>query len=218
MPRVDPAGRTRAGPQEAGGSNGREERIRLLRSSHIVAALVREVLDGQALRETSPHPLTPTQLQLLRLVASGGGRRIGEVAAFLGLSPSAATENVDKLEGRGLLLRRPAPGDRRGVRLSPSLEGALLVRRLEARQAELLAPVVAGLPRSRLGALNRLLEGLSLRLLAGSGETGGPCLRCAGFFDPQCPLLGLVADCPCRPGAGPRSGPGAEAQGLREVS
>lgn len=202
-------------PGEAGESNGRGELVRLLRTCHIFAALVREIFDDEVLRTVNPHTLTPAQLRLLKLAAGDRARRVGEVTGFLGVTPPATTKNVDKLERLGLLRRRPVPGDRRGTLLAASADGIRLVAECELLEAEHLDRAVAALARGERAQLTRLLERLCLRLLVACDGRAGPCLRCAGHFDVQCPLLGLVDGCPHQPAvAAARS----EAEHVKEVS
>ena len=67
----------RAGPPLANGRHpppggvgpNRTDRYRLLRNSHIFASAVQDVLQVDFLRRVSPDPITPAQLQLLRLMA-----------------------------------------------------------------------------------------------------------------------------------------------------
>lgn len=202
--------------REAGESNGRGELVRLLRTCHIFATLVREIFDGEVLRAASPHRLTPTQLQLLKLAGGDSPRRVGEVTGFLGVTPPATTKNVDKLERLGLLRRRPSPGDRRGTLLAASADGARLVAECESLEMERLARGAVALARAERAQLTRLLERLCLRLLAACDGREGPCLRCAGHFDRQCPLLGLVDGCP-NP-APPAATGMSEAEHVKEVS
>lgn len=96
--------------------------------------------------------LTPPQAHLLRELA-GGARPMGELAGQLHCDASNVTGLADRLEHRGLIERRPSPGDRRvkvlvltpaGEQLHTSLVERLmtdspLTRGLAARdQVELL--------------------------------------------------------------------------------
>jgi DNA-binding MarR family transcriptional regulator len=55
---------------------------------------------------------------LARLEARGADARPVDVAAHLGISTSAVSPVVVRLEGRGWVVRRPDPADGRGVRLA----------------------------------------------------------------------------------------------------
>jgi DNA-binding MarR family transcriptional regulator len=181
--------------------------FRLLRCSHIFASAVREVLEQKLVGEVSPVPLTLSQFHLLRLIHLNGRHQVGEVADFLGVSPPAATKNIDKLEALGLLVRTPSLGDRRARLLSVSPKGRRLVRRYEELRQERLAPVLARFQPEELEAFASLLERFSLSLLeremAADGD--GVCLRCAAHIQSGCPVGQLRGGCPYQTARRPRA-------------
>jgi DNA-binding MarR family transcriptional regulator len=198
--------------------------FRLLRCSHIFASAVREVLEQRLVDEASSVPLSLSQFHLLRLMHLNGRHKVGEVAEFLGVSPPAATKNIDKLEALGLLVRTPFLGDRRARLLSVSPKGRRLVRRYEELREERLAPVLAKFQPEELERFASLLERFSLSLLetelAADGD--GVCLRCAAHIQSGCPVGQLRGGCPYQTARGPRAaahpppapGPGAAPGGL----
>lgn len=174
------------------------DRLRLVRQSHIFAAAVREVMETKLLREVSPVALTPPQLHLLKLMCLNGAHQVGEVADFLGVSPPAATKNIDKLEALGLVSRMPSKGDRRATLLSVSTKGRALVRRYERRKAVRLAPVFDKFQPEEVELLSHLLERFALSLLEGevTGGGDGVCLRCDAYLQAGCPVGRLRGGCP----------------------
>ncbi len=62
-------------------------------------------------------PLTLSEYHLLAQLSEAPERtlRMSALAEFLALSRSRLTHTVDRMEARGLVERRPVPGDRRGV-------------------------------------------------------------------------------------------------------
>jgi len=189
-----PAEPTITGKAAGGKTNG--ELHTFLRYSHIFAALVREILEEKILDEVSPSPLSLSQFHLLKLIALNGKHQVGEVADFLGVSPPAATKNIDKLERLGLVSRLPSPGDRRATLLSPSAKGKRLVRKYEATKEERLTPVLAGFSHDELQQLARLMERFSLRLLDSEGADDGLCFRCSAYYEENCPVNHLHDQCP----------------------
>jgi DNA-binding MarR family transcriptional regulator len=181
--------------------------FRLLRSSHIFASAVREVLEQKLVHEVSSVPLTLSQFHLLRLMHLNGRHQMGELADFLGVSPPAATKNIDKLEALGLLVRMPSVGDRRARLLSVSPKGRRLVRRYEELSRERLAPVLARFRPEELEQLAALLERFSLSLLEKelAGEGDGVCLRCAAYVQSGCPVGQLRGGCPYQSARRPRA-------------
>ena len=172
--------------------------LQLLRSSHIFASAVREILELKLVREVSPVPLTLSQFHLLKLMFLNGRHQVGEVADFLGVSPPAATKNIDKLEAHGLVVRAPSRGDRRATLLSVSPKGRRLVRRYEALKTARLAPVLARFRPEELEQLKHLLERFSLLLLEKelAREGDGVCLRCDAYIQSACPVGQLRGGCP----------------------
>ena len=167
-----------------------------LRYSHIFSSLVREILEEKILDEVSPAPLSLSQFHLLKLISLNGKHQVGEVADFLGVSPPAATKNIDKLERLGLVSRQPSPGDRRATLLLSSPRGRRLVRKYEATKEERLTPVLDGFSTEELQQLARLMERFSLRLLNSEGAEDGLCFRCSAYYEENCPVNHLHDQCP----------------------
>jgi len=100
--------------------------------------------------------LSPMQLQVLRMLQPGQTVAMGRVACDLGCDASNVTGIVDRLEKRGLVERRPAPGDRRVKVLVITRAGTPVrraaidrlaqppesIRRLSAEDQELLAALL----------------------------------------------------------------------------
>ena len=194
---MPPEAQRGASPGDLGEPLGSDVR-RFIRSSHIFASTVREVLELKPVREVSPVPLTLSQLHLLKLMLLNGRHQVGEVADFLGISSPAATKNIDKLEALGLLVRYPSRGDRRARLLSVSPKGRRLVRRYEKLKAARLSPVLARFRPQELEQLSRLLERFSLSLLENElpREGDGVCLRCDAYIESGCPVGLLRGGCP----------------------
>jgi DNA-binding MarR family transcriptional regulator len=84
---------------------------------------------ARQLRETSqealaPWDITPSHLRALRVLMRHGAMRLSELSDHLHIAPRSATEVVDALETRGLVQRRPDPGDRRATLVEMTEQGA----------------------------------------------------------------------------------------------
>ncbi len=135
-------------------------------AAEVMASIIR--LNKERLRESGPHlrpyDLTSQQLWLLSRLAEDEGVPIGTLAETLQCHSSNVTGMVDRLETRGLVVRKPDATDRRVklVALTPKgreLRGKLLeiarrppealVDRLDSEQLQtlndLLAKACAGL-------------------------------------------------------------------------
>lgn len=181
--------------------------LRLLRSSHIFSAVVREHLELRLIEATAPTHLSLSQFHLLKLMYLNGQHQMGRVADFLGVSAPAATKNIDKLEALGLVVRTHSTGDRRATLLSVSPAGRELVRRYEELKEKRLEPVLAGFAAEELEQLASLLERFSLSVLEADlheGDGNGACLRCAAYVQEDCPVGQLRGGCPYHGSTTPR--------------
>jgi DNA-binding MarR family transcriptional regulator len=170
-------------------------RLPLIRISHIFAAAVREILELKLLHDLSDDGLTPRQLELLRFI-SLSRHHIDDIARFLDISAPAATKAVDQLERRGLVSRGGCDGDRRLRVLCCSEKGKQLMERCRAAEGERLDSVLATFSDGELDALSLLLERYAVALISSASVRDVPCLRCSGYFDPNCPLQLIHSRCP----------------------
>lgn len=68
-------------------------------------------------RSISPPELTTIEWYILRALYERDGQHASELAQAVGRAATSFTPNLDKLERRGLIERRPDPEDRRAVRI-----------------------------------------------------------------------------------------------------
>lgn len=191
-------------------SSGRVHRF--LRLGHLLSSVLQEILD-QELQQSSDHlPLSRTQFCLLKLISLNAGLQVGEVARRLGVSAAATSKHLDRLERVGLVQRWRVPGDRRGIALTVSHDGRQLVHTYERLKRRRVAPVITALDGAQHEHLCRLLEQVCLGLLGSDGDGREVCLRCAGYFQPDCAIGGRFGRCgfeaeePEPPAAAPRGG------------
>jgi DNA-binding MarR family transcriptional regulator len=168
----------------------------LLRSTHLFVAAVREILHEDIARELVPVPLTCAQYHLLRLMALDEYHQLREVADLLGVSPPAATKNVDKLERLGLVVRNQSKGDRRATLLSISPAGRQLVHDFEEGKSARIAPLLARARPGEIDDLCQQLERFALSLLMQHRSESACCLRCAAHFEENCPVGRARGGCP----------------------
>ncbi len=172
-----------------------EEYRRLLRFSHTLGSLLREILEDRFLAETCPLHLSRVQFCFLKLVTLLPDPAVGDVGRRLGVSAAAASKAVDRLEALGLVARRPCPGDRRVTRVRPTPAGRRLVADFERLKSSQVAPVMATLGDDRCRELCDLLEEVCVGLMAGQTHHRSACLRCSGYFDPDCSIRRVHGEC-----------------------
>jgi MarR family 2-MHQ and catechol resistance regulon transcriptional repressor len=168
---------------------------RLLRFSHTLGSLLREILEDRFLAEACPLHLSRVQFCFLKLVTLLSDPAVGEVGRRLGVSAAAASKTVDRLEALGLLARMPCPGDRRVTRVRPTSAGHRLVADFERIKSSRVAPVMSSLGDERCRELCDLLEEVCVGLMAGQPRHRGACLRCSGYFDPDCSIGRMHGEC-----------------------
>ena len=92
---------------------------------------------ARQLRDTSqetlaPWDITPSHLRALRVLKRHGIMRLSELSDHLHIAPRSTTEVVDALESRGLVQRRPDPGDRRATLVEVTEDGASVLDAIRA--------------------------------------------------------------------------------------
>ena len=89
-------------------------------------------LRGTSQETLAPWEITPAQLRALRVLSHHGTQRMSELSEHLRIAARSATEVVDGLQGRGLVERRPDPGDRRATLVEVTEEGASVLAAIRA--------------------------------------------------------------------------------------
>jgi DNA-binding MarR family transcriptional regulator len=116
---------------------------------------------------SSSEDLTPTQASVLGLVAHRGPIGLAELTELEGLNPTMVSRVVSKLDGEGLVRRRPDPADQRAVLLEATEAGHETHDRILAARTQTVAKILDGLSPDAsaslveaLPALEALAEGL----------------------------------------------------------
>ncbi len=128
--------------------------VKLLRASKSVVARVEPRLHAAG--------LTTTQLGVLEGILHRGAMTQRELGRKVLTSAGNMTDIIDKLERRGLVSRTRDPEDRRSVRVDLTAAGHDLIGSLFPAHAADIAAAMAGLDRSELHELGRLLRKLGL--------------------------------------------------------
>ncbi len=132
-------------------------------------------------RRASAEGLSAVQAQTLSLLAREGPMEMGRLASLLALTPATVSDSVAALEGRGLVRRKRASGDRRRVCVQATARG----KRLGASMMlwpELFQSAVGGLAGAEKAVLFRVLAKMILTLLErGTIQQARICFTCAYF-------------------------------------
>lgn len=113
-----------------------------------------------------PFGIHPGHKLLLFELHEGGPCTQAQLAAATGFEPPTITLSVRQLESAGLVVRRPAPTDRRATLVELSDKGAALIPELKVAWRELAVRSVAGLTSTPLGELLDVLSDLVASLVA----------------------------------------------------
>lgn len=103
-------------------------------------------------------PLASSQWLALFLISRQEGIGIKELASQLGISSSAATQLVDGLVAKGMLLRQPSLDDRRALRLSLPEESRQKIEALKVQRLERFCVVFSPLDDEEFQTLVGLLD------------------------------------------------------------
>jgi DNA-binding MarR family transcriptional regulator len=120
---------------------------------------------ARQLRHTSqqtlaPWDITPSQLRALRMLMRHGVIRLSELSDHLHIAPRSTTEVVDALESRGLVQRRPDPGDRRATLVELTEHGASVLDAIRAARGTEAERVFGRLSQTDRAHLARILRKL----------------------------------------------------------
>ncbi len=129
-----------------------------------------EALD---LRRFGDLGLTLSQLRVLHLLRDQPAS-CGHLAEHLGITASTATALIDRLARRGLIERRPRPGDRRVTELALSDEARSLIEAAAARKGGEVRAAVEELSPADRERLAELLDHLATRVQAAEARAAGP--------------------------------------------
>ena len=115
--------------------------------------------------------LTFGQLRVLFLLREEGPVSIGTLAERLGVTLASASEAVDRIERRELVLREHAHDDRRVVECRLSERGELLVNEIAGVRLEGLRRLLGVLTPDELADFDRLIRVIGTRLEAAQTDS-----------------------------------------------
>jgi DNA-binding MarR family transcriptional regulator len=120
---------------------------------------------ARQLREASheslaPWDITPAQFRALRVLRRHGVQRLSELSDHLRIAARSTTEVVDALESRGLVQRRPDPGDRRATLVELTEHGTAVLDAIREARGSEAERVFSGLSQADQDQLARILRKL----------------------------------------------------------
>ena len=119
----------------------------------------------------SAHHITDQQWRVLRVLWQGEACRPGLLAQRTLIAAPALVGVIDRLEKRGLVVRRTVPDNRRAVEISVTDEGLSLYHAVQPQVSDLYQTIMAGLPADKWDDLRRSLDSICAHVK--DIETGG---------------------------------------------
>jgi DNA-binding MarR family transcriptional regulator len=120
-------------------------------------ALMRRLLADHA-PEFTEVGVTMAQAKVLYVVMAAGELHMSELAQRLGVGPSAASEQADRLVDLGLLRRHDDPGDRRQVIVTATPDAVALLERFRELNQRQLRALLGRLEVDELAIVDRSIE------------------------------------------------------------
>jgi DNA-binding MarR family transcriptional regulator len=121
--------------------------------------------------QAEKHGLTLREYIVLSAIDKSPGLTQGELGTTLSLDKTTLMNQLDRLERRGLMVRRQAPGDRR-IRIPEITEsGEVLRAKVAKASAAVEASVLDGFSKDDIASLHRMLF-----TIIGDSEDPGSCL------------------------------------------
>jgi DNA-binding MarR family transcriptional regulator len=108
----------------------------------------------------APWDITPAQLRALRVLARHGPVRLSELSDHLHIAARSTTEVVDAIESRGLVRRRPDPGDRRATLVELTEHGESVLDAIRAARGSETERLFGRLSQTDQAHLARILRKL----------------------------------------------------------
>jgi DNA-binding MarR family transcriptional regulator len=136
------------------GRSGSADDETLAEAFRSVARQLREIS-----QETlAPWDISPSHLRALRALRRHGVMRLSELSDRLHIAPRSTTEVIDALESRGLVQRRPDPGDRRATLVEVTGHGASVLDAIRGTEAERVFGRLSQADRAHLARILRKLR------------------------------------------------------------
>ncbi|BCD87455.1 transcriptional regulator [Pseudomonas solani] len=114
-------------------------------------------------RYLAPLDITSAQFKVLMFIYMDRANTPADLCRELSVDSGSMTRMLDRLEKKGLLLRKPCPEDRRSVRLALSEDGLRISQQMPEIVAdamnELTSPLTTEELRTLVGLLGKILQG-----------------------------------------------------------
>ena len=159
----------------------------LLGSAVVFASAISDLMAEQ-LEQVAGNRVTFAQLKVLKLLSLKGRLGVTDVAAFMGISPAAASKGIDRLVRSGMLERAEARRDRRALRVSLTKKATDMLDEYDGLTAERLDEIFGHMSERQLSSLAKSLDELSISIVNHEEAAEDACFRCGIHFREKCLL------------------------------
>ena len=121
----------------------------LLKALLVQARTVDHILGRRAVESAVKESLSPSKVQILRLLGQRGVQTSSQIARFLGVTKPAVSQIVDTMVRDRLMVRRPAKSDRREVRLELTKKGMTAFQAVRRQQRHYLRSATSRLSKAQ---------------------------------------------------------------------
>jgi DNA-binding MarR family transcriptional regulator len=111
------------------------------RLRRVIVRLARTLNDS-----ASAEGLSPSQASVLAVIGARGPLALAALAEFEGINPTMLSRIVTKLDGDGLIRRKPNPDDQRAALVEATEQGRETSERIRTARTAVVTKLVDGLP------------------------------------------------------------------------
>ncbi len=130
--------------------------------------------------------ITPSLMQCMEYVYSQGESSIGQIATGLGISVPGASQLVDRLVRKGLLIRSESDTDRRKTRVTLTVRGIKQVRETRQRRAKWFSSILESMPEEHKEWFIVALESFVRTAVRDDNAFDSPCIKCPAERTSEC--------------------------------
>jgi DNA-binding MarR family transcriptional regulator len=161
----------------------------------VFARTVEHVLEVRTVREAVNMTLSPSKVQIIRLLGQKTSQTSTQIARFLGVSKPAVSQIIDSMVRAKMVTRKPATADRREVHLRLTKKGRDMYQAIRREQRHCVRNTVRFTPRTEI---KRWVDALGTMAQAvGRAEEAYLqfCAQCGSHADDSCVLVGGKSKC-----------------------
>lgn len=161
----------------------------------VFSRTVDHVLEIRTVRDAVKASLSPSKVQILRLLGQKASQTSTQIARFLGVSKPAVSQIIDSMVRSKLVTRRPATEDRREVYLRLTKKGRDMFQAIRREQRHCVRSTVRTTSRADLNCWIEALNTMSHAIGMADDAYQQFCAQCGAHTNDTCVLVGGKSKC-----------------------